>query len=118
MGIASEAVSETPAWVYRVIFGISAFLGVGSLTLTFLVQESDPTALGVNKGPAIDEIMVAIETESKFRKGWNNLPVSYWSVLGILVLFSFANSSETFLLLRVREMLRLYGLTRPKQLGD
>ncbi len=103
-GVAFVVAIETPAWVFRAIFGVGALLGVASLTLTFLVKEADPIEPEIKRGAAIGEAIVAIETESRIRKGWSNLPLSYWYVLGVLVLFSFANSSDTFLLLRVREM--------------
>ena len=41
---AGEALNaaETPEWVYRLIFGVGAFLGLASLVLTFFVRESEP----------------------------------------------------------------------------
>ena len=95
---------ETPAWVYRTIFGVGAVLGLASLILTFLVRESAPiprpgsstaAAVGENKSP---------ETIATREPGWLNLPTSYWYVLAVLVLFSLANSSDTFLLLRARDL--------------
>lgn len=103
-GVASVVAIGTPAWVYRAIFGVGALLGVASLLLTFLVKEADPIEPEIKREAAIGETTVAIETDSRIRKSWPNLPVSYWYVLVILVLFSFANSSDTFLLLRVREL--------------
>ncbi len=79
-----ENLLETPGWVYRVIFGIGAVRGLGSFFLTFFVRESDSSDV---KTPAA-------------RTGLFTLPGSYWSVLGVLVLFSLANSIKTFLLLR------------------
>ncbi len=86
--------TETPAWVYRAIFGVGAVLGLASLILTFLVRESEPIpAEASTKSAPVGDT-----------KSWSRLPPSYWYVLAILVLFSLANSSDTFLLLRARDL--------------
>ncbi len=69
---------------YRVIFAIAGVLGLGSVVLTFLIKEAREAA------PA----QVAAPTP-----GWK-LPAAYWKVITILLVFSLANSSDTFLLLR------------------
>jgi MFS family permease len=69
---------------YRVIFAIAGALGLGSVVLTFLIKESSEPAA----------VKVAAPTA-----GWK-LPAAYWKVISILLIFSLANSSDTFLLLR------------------
>lgn len=101
-GATSTEVTETPAWVYRAIVGVGAVLGLASLILTLLVRESESpadepatTSSPSNAPPASS----AIE-----HRGPLSLPRSYWSVLGVLLLFSLANSSDTFLLLRASDL--------------
>ena len=103
----SNKAIETPAWVYRAIFGFSSVLGLGSLALTFLLH--DTTTLGSEQEDAISERSVENETEmlsgnAQAGGGWSHLPRSYWAVLGVLILFSLANSSDTFILLRARDL--------------
>ena len=88
----SPGVGTTPAWVFRTIFAVGAVLGVASLALTFFVN--DPP--GASPGPATPPVVTKPSPLS--------LPATYRSVLGVLVLFSFANSSDTFLLLRVSDL--------------
>jgi len=102
---------ETPSWVYRAIFAVASVLGLASLLLTFIVRESSPIDLGDNReiserADLIDVIRVdeQIAVADGSAIGWLKLPYSYWSVVGILVLFSLANSSDTFLLLRAGEL--------------
>ena len=102
--IESAVALETPAWVYRAIFAVGAVLGLASLALTFLVRESEATADVEIKSPVPDALIVEKQIEPNHRSGHRKLPASYWYVLGILVLFSLANSSDTFLLLRAQEM--------------
>jgi len=89
--VAASAIA-TPAWVYRAIFGVGAALGLASLALTLLVRdrpEAAPEQAAPVVGPAFRPL---------------SLPRAYWSVLAVLVLFSFANSSDTFLLLRASDL--------------
>ena len=104
-GEALSAAAETPDWVYRAIFGVGAVLGLASLILTFFVRESE-ASLDASTLAISETRFVSSEAESKplVRTGWLNLPVSYWSVLAVLILFSLANSSDTFLLLRARDL--------------
>ena len=88
------AASQAPEWAYRAVFGVGAALGLASLALTFCVRESEPAA-------ADDAGTAAKRPESV--AGRVPLPRSYWRVLALLVLFSLANSSDTFLLLRVAD---------------
>ena len=91
-GAAASAAARTPAWIYRAIFGVGAALGLAALVLTFFVRESAPAA---GAGPV---------ATSPARSGALRLPRGYWSVLALLALFSLANSSDVFLLLRASDL--------------
>ena len=99
-----SAAVQTPGWVYRAIFGVGAALGLASLILTFLVGETKPegitdtAALNSNPSGHIDA------TDPVTNTGLFKLPAPYWSVLAVLILFSLANSSDTFLLLRASDL--------------
>lgn len=106
-GGVSTKIVETPAWVYRAIFGFSSVLGLASLALTFFVHD----APGVTNETQHDSSVLSGGVESPTitgiasqRSGWFHLPSSYWAVLGVLILFSLANSSDTFILLRARDL--------------
>jgi MFS family permease len=76
---------------FRVVFGVAAALGVGALALTFLVREPERSGAFVepfNESPA----------------GRLGLPASYWRTIAVLLVFSFANSSDAFLLLRATDL--------------
>lgn len=94
-------ISETPAWIFRAIFGIGSALGLASLALTFLVAESEPSPTDLSNKA---ENPADTATELPRLAFWSTLPRSYWAVLGILMLFSLANSSDTFILLRASEL--------------
>ncbi len=103
--VASEALnvaSQTPAWVYRAILWIGSGLGLASLGLTFLVREPEESEAGA------ESVAFRSAKERSFEERkttlWLGMPRSYWSVLAVLGLFSLANSSDTFLLLRASEL--------------
>ncbi len=127
------AATVTPGWVYRTIFAVGAALGLASTVLTFLVRESDPEQTSddptVEKTiekqvpPSSPQVTTALESSLEtvvaksspgntpdkthlqpVQRGWLHLPGQYWAVLGVLILFSLANSSDTFLLLRASEL--------------
>lgn len=101
---ATTAAAQTPAWVYRTIFGVGAGLGLASFLLTFLVRESDaPVETTTPSAPSHDP-SPAPATSAARAPGLLSLPRSYWSVLAVLVLFSLANSSDAFLLLRASDL--------------
>ena len=90
-----QVAAETPAWVYRLIFGIGSALGLAALVLTFLVRESEPSPdPRPCPGP---RPRVARRRPAPFSR-------SYRAMLAVLVLFSLANSSDTFLLLRASDL--------------
>lgn len=82
------ATSEAPAWVYRALFGVASGLGLASFGLTLLVEEAPDEAKQARAHVA----------------GLRGLPKPYWGVLAILVVFSLANSSDMFLLLRAGDL--------------
>lgn len=98
-GEALSSAASTPDWVYRVILWIGAGLGLASWALSFLVPESEARA----ETPA-SALPVGETTQPIVVAGWWGMPGSYWQVLGILGLFSLANSSDTFLLLRASDL--------------
>lgn len=87
---AVKVASQTPGWVYRVILGVSAVLGLAAWGLSFLVTEGER-----------EEVPTRPPEPSSQTKA--RLPAAYWSVLAALGLFSLANSSDTFLMLRMGE---------------
>ena len=105
--VAEEALSvasQTTELVYRAILWTGSLLGLASLGLAFLVQESEPSesdasAPSVASSTANERSMA--ERKTTF---WSHMPRSYWSVLAVLGLFSLANSSDTFLLLRASDL--------------
>jgi MFS family permease len=83
--VLSGSPAHNEAWPYRVIFGIAAAIGLAAVALTFLIKE-----------PAAAE-PTTVKAKAAVRAP---LPRSYWIVLALLLVFSIANSSDTFLLLR------------------
>jgi MFS family permease len=101
---AATAATETPAWVYRAIFGVGAGLGLLSFLLTFLVREADaPLVVPPSNTPPV-EGSSAVTLAPKPAAGVMGLPRAYWSALAVLVFFSLANSSDTFILLRASDL--------------
>ena len=69
------------------------------------MQESPPIPVEGSQGGTTDQTGIKPDTTlAKKQQTWFNLPYSYWVVLAALVLFSLANSSDTFLLLRARDL--------------
>ena len=103
-GEALQVASQTPDGVYRVILWAGAVLGLASWGLAFLVQESEPN----EPDATAESLAVRSVNERSFAEPkttlWPHMPRSYWSVLAVLGLFSLANSSDTFLLLRASEL--------------
>lgn len=87
---ATKVSNPTPDWVYRGILAVSAVLGLAAWGLSFLVEEPDRADKPADQTVPTSQPKV-------------HLPATYWSVLGTLALFSLANSSDTFLMLRMGE---------------
>jgi MFS family permease len=79
------------AWLFRLVFALSAGFGLLSLALTFFVH--DPA-----EAPGVGQ------RQTTARAGRLGLPGSYWQTLAILLIFALANSTDAFLLLRAREL--------------
>ena len=101
--MAASAAAPTPAWVYRTIFGVGSALGLASLVLTFLVQESEPPPEScLSSSPGIPATIATPTIRGE--TGWLTLPGSYWSMLAVQIVFALAASSDTFLLLRASDL--------------
>jgi MFS family permease len=74
---------------FRIVFAVAAVLGLIALALTFVLREPAPHDAPV--------VLAASPTETKLSR-------RYWIVLSILLVFSLANSSDTFLLLRAQQV--------------
>ncbi|HEY6036241.1 MAG TPA: MFS transporter [Kofleriaceae bacterium] len=83
--------ASTDPHPYRIIFAIAAAMGLCAAALTFVVK--DPAPERAKDAPA------AAPAAAVFA-----LPAAYWKVFTILILFSVANSSDTFLLLRAQNV--------------
>jgi len=88
---------------YRLIFLIAGVPGVAAVWLTFRLRElrkaGDPGA-----GCAAPEHVAAPDVEVSTQAGPLGFSPAYWLTLGLLMLFAFANSSDTLLLLRARNL--------------
>jgi MFS family permease len=92
----AHAAPQTAAWVYRMVFGVAAGLGLAAFAVTFLVQES-PAAEHASRATTATPAPSLVS-------GVRSLPRSYWLVLAVLLLFSLANSADAFLLLRASDL--------------
>jgi len=105
--VASEGLvlaSQTPPWIYRTIFGVGAALGLASLILTFLVRETASPAEPQQESAAGTPRTTPSEVSSTTPKtGFLSFSAKYWVMLVVLILFSLANSSDTFLLLHASD---------------
>lgn len=84
---------------YRTIFLIATVPGAAAVWLTFKLREAN-TVLKCD-APHVDHCAPPHE------KPWSGMPKAFWMILGLLMLFAFANSSDTFLILRAKNL----GLT-------
>jgi MFS family permease len=79
---------------YRAIFLIAALPGLAAVWLTFRLREAA-------KAPAC----APSSARDLFAgKPWSGLPRAFWLTLTPLLIFAFANSSDTFLILRARDL--------------
>ncbi len=81
---------------YRTIFLVAAVPGVAAVWLTFKLREAAPSG---RSGASAGE-----SCASPAGKPWSGLSKAYWMTLGLLMLFAFANSSDTFLILRAKNL--------------
>jgi MFS family permease len=80
-------------WAFRVIFGVSALVGLLSLALTFMVREAKQhREIETSGDPGLTQ------------PGGFTFSAAYWRTLALMLVFAFANSSDAFLLLRARDV--------------
>ncbi len=83
---------------YRLIFLLAAFPGAAAVLLTFRIRE----ATRREAAGACPEAAATRTAEPG--RPWSGLPAAYWKTLGLLMVFAFANSSDTLLLLRAKDL--------------
>lgn len=83
--------TQHTATAFRTIFAIAAVLGLAAVGFTFLLREPAHEAAPAN--PATPPAT-----------GLRGLSPGYWKVMILLLVFSLANSSDTFLLLRAGQV--------------
>ncbi len=109
-GVAAGAVAPgglaEHASAFRIIFAVAAGLGLIAWGLTFLVREipSAGNAAGSPAGAEIHPKSSALPPETTPRSGPLGLSAAYWRTLVLMLVFALANSSDTFLLLRARDV--------------
>ncbi len=106
-GVAANATHE--AWAFRMVFGVAALLGLISWAITFLLREDEAAG---SSDDATESPAKRVSTESAPsvaaiaapRAGPMGFSFAYWRTLAIMLVFALANSSDTFLLLRARDV--------------
>jgi MFS family permease len=88
--------SEHTAAAFRAIFAIAAGLGLVAVFFTFLLREPTPEA-----APAV---AATAAPDAPRAPAATRLSRQYWIVMALLLAFSLANSSDTFLLLRAAQV--------------
>lgn len=109
IGLPAESASgpAVDIWAYRAVFATAALLGLGSWLLTFIIQEPQGNGLPQADRPedASERTSGQTAPASAAEPGLrSSLGRKYWLTLCVLALFSLANSSDTFLLLRASEL--------------
>lgn len=85
------------ALAFRIIFAVAAALGLIAVGFTLLLREPTPPPGVVIAAPAAATTEPPIAAAPRFSR-------RYWLVLLLLSIFSFANSSDAFLLLRAKQV--------------
>jgi MFS family permease len=90
---------------YRTIFLIAAAPGVAAVWLTFKLR--DTAGAGQSDTPPVrpsaQSTHCAPSGQSAARP-WSGLPSAFWMTLALLMVFAFANSSDTLLILRAKNL--------------
>ena len=94
--VATNSPNQSMAWAFRVVFGVSAVMGLGALALTFFLREAPV--------PQVQGVAKAHESEAVQKDLGTKLSKQYWIVCAIFAVFALANSSDTFLLLRASDV--------------
>ncbi len=113
-GIAAMALLHLMPGEYRTVFAIATIPGIAAVALTFLIKEpTERMKAEARRGSAGDAEAKVVEAEPAERplpadgtgkmrmREW---PAAYWRSLALLVVFGFAASSDTFLLLRAKDV--------------
>jgi len=97
--LAAGLLALLPGW-YRTIFLIAALPGLLAVRLTFRLREAAPYA-----GPSQGVTAAAASPDGRNpSRPWSGFPAAYWKTLIPLVVFAFANSSDTLLILRAKDV--------------
>lgn len=81
---------------YRTIFLIASIPGAAAVWLTFKLREANTSEhCGA---PSVKHCAPSLG------KPWSGMSRAFWMILGLLMLFAFANSSDTFLILRAKNL--------------
>ncbi|MGE4422005.1 MAG: MFS transporter [Pseudodesulfovibrio sp.] len=88
---------------YRLIFLIAGVPGLAAVWLSFRLRDL-PKADDPDTDCPAPERMPQHTVESAAQAGPMGFSRAYWLTLGLLTLFAFANSSDTLLLLRARDL--------------
>ncbi|NMC50418.1 MAG: MFS transporter [Desulfovibrio sp.] len=84
---------------YRLIFLVATLPGAAAVLLTFKIREASTV-----KTAAADACPGTIPQAAPGSRPWSGLPAAYWKTLGLLMVFAFANSSDTLLILRAKNL--------------
>jgi len=89
--VSGASQTEHTAATFRTIFAVAAVLGLAAVGFTFLLREPphEPPPVSPSITPTT---------------GFGGLSRGYWKVAAVLIVFSLANSSDTFLLLRAGQV--------------
>ena len=90
---ASITQTEHTATAFRTIFAVAAGLGLAAVFFTFLLKDPPHPEHVASRAPA-----------TPATSGVRGLSRQYWRVMTLLVMFSLANSSDAFLLLRASQV--------------
>ncbi|MFZ5811356.1 MAG: MFS transporter [Thermodesulfobacteriota bacterium] len=91
---------------YRLIFLLAALPGAAAVLLTFRLRDvarQPATDACPDAGPDASPDAAATRPVAPGRP-WSGLPAAYWKTLGLLLVFAFANSSDTLLILRAKNL--------------
>jgi MFS family permease len=100
--------AEHDATPFRIIFGVSATLGLMAWGLTLFLREAAPQPVQASDraSPLETHVQGARANTNGHRRspGWLGLPSGYWRTLALMLIFALSASGEAFLLLRVRAL--------------
>lgn len=91
---------------YRLIFLLAALPGAAAVLLTFRLREVARQPAPGGRPDACPDASPDVAATQPVAPGrpWSGLSGAYWKTLGLLMVFAFANSSDTLLLLRAKDL--------------